>query len=139
MPEDELYQVFNMGIGMVILAAADKADEIMRFPGRKSTSPGGLARWRRAGEWCGWFDRRWLLLVRLLGRGVGQLLQVLGLDDLDLGALLELVGGGHLDDVAGQRLRRGGGGAAGASIPVSSISKISVEPGSMFGPYPLSP
>ena len=30
-PEDELYQVFNMGIGMVILAAADKADEVMKF------------------------------------------------------------------------------------------------------------
>jgi len=30
-PENELYQVFNMGIGMVILAAADKADEVVRF------------------------------------------------------------------------------------------------------------
>ena len=30
-PEDELYQVFNMGIGMVILVAADKADAILRF------------------------------------------------------------------------------------------------------------
>ena len=30
-PEDELYQVFNMGIGMVILVAADKADEVLRF------------------------------------------------------------------------------------------------------------
>jgi phosphoribosylformylglycinamidine cyclo-ligase len=30
-PEEELYQVFNMGIGMVILAAANKADEIVRF------------------------------------------------------------------------------------------------------------
>jgi phosphoribosylformylglycinamidine cyclo-ligase len=29
-PEDELYQVFNMGIGMVIIVAADKADEIVR-------------------------------------------------------------------------------------------------------------
>ena len=29
-PEDELYQVFNMGIGMVIIVAADKADEVMR-------------------------------------------------------------------------------------------------------------
>ena len=26
-PEDELYQVFNMGIGMVVIVAADKADE----------------------------------------------------------------------------------------------------------------
>jgi phosphoribosylformylglycinamidine cyclo-ligase len=30
-PEDELYQVFNMGIGMVILAAADKADKVVKF------------------------------------------------------------------------------------------------------------
>ena len=30
-PEDELYQVFNMGIGMVILAAADKAGKVVRF------------------------------------------------------------------------------------------------------------
>jgi len=30
-PEDELYQVFNMGIGMVILAAAEKADKVVRF------------------------------------------------------------------------------------------------------------
>jgi phosphoribosylformylglycinamidine cyclo-ligase len=30
-PEDELYQVFNMGIGMVILAAADQAEAVVRF------------------------------------------------------------------------------------------------------------
>jgi phosphoribosylformylglycinamidine cyclo-ligase len=30
-PEAELYQVFNMGIGMVIIAAADKAQRILRF------------------------------------------------------------------------------------------------------------
>ena len=29
-PEDELYQVFNMGIGMVVIVAADRADEVMR-------------------------------------------------------------------------------------------------------------
>jgi phosphoribosylformylglycinamidine cyclo-ligase len=29
-PEDELYQVFNMGIGMVVIVAADKADEVVR-------------------------------------------------------------------------------------------------------------
>ena len=29
-PEDELYQVFNMGIGMVILAAANRADRVIR-------------------------------------------------------------------------------------------------------------
>ena len=28
--EAELYQVFNMGIGMVILVAADKADAVMK-------------------------------------------------------------------------------------------------------------
>jgi phosphoribosylformylglycinamidine cyclo-ligase len=28
--EDELYQVFNMGIGMVVLLAADKTDEVMK-------------------------------------------------------------------------------------------------------------
>ena len=39
-PEDELYQVFNMGIGMVILVAADKADAMLKFSGRKSSRPG---------------------------------------------------------------------------------------------------
>jgi phosphoribosylformylglycinamidine cyclo-ligase len=29
-PEDELYQVFNMGIGMVVIVAADKADAVLR-------------------------------------------------------------------------------------------------------------
>ena len=30
-PDAELYQVFNMGIGMVAIVAADRADEIVRF------------------------------------------------------------------------------------------------------------
>ncbi len=30
-PEDELYQVFNMGIGMVTIVSADKADEVLKF------------------------------------------------------------------------------------------------------------
>jgi phosphoribosylformylglycinamidine cyclo-ligase len=30
-PEAELYQVFNMGIGMVTIVAADKADAVLRF------------------------------------------------------------------------------------------------------------
>jgi phosphoribosylformylglycinamidine cyclo-ligase len=30
-PDDELYQVFNMGIGMVIIVAADRADEVARY------------------------------------------------------------------------------------------------------------
>ena len=30
-PDDELYQVFNMGIGMVSLVAADKADAVLKF------------------------------------------------------------------------------------------------------------
>lgn len=30
-PEDELYQVFNMGIGMVAIVAADKADGVLKF------------------------------------------------------------------------------------------------------------
>jgi len=29
-PEDELYQVFNMGIGMTAIVAAQKADAILR-------------------------------------------------------------------------------------------------------------
>ncbi len=32
-PEDELYQVFNMGIGMTLVVAGDKAVEILRFIG----------------------------------------------------------------------------------------------------------
>ena len=30
-PKDELYQVFNMGIGMVAIVSADKADRILKF------------------------------------------------------------------------------------------------------------
>jgi phosphoribosylformylglycinamidine cyclo-ligase len=30
-PDDELYQVFNMGIGMVAIVSADKADAILKF------------------------------------------------------------------------------------------------------------
>jgi phosphoribosylformylglycinamidine cyclo-ligase len=30
-PQDELYQVFNMGIGMTMIVSADKADAILRF------------------------------------------------------------------------------------------------------------
>jgi len=30
-PDDELYQVFNMGIGMVGIIAADKADAVLKF------------------------------------------------------------------------------------------------------------
>jgi len=30
-PEDELYQVFNMGIGMTIITAPDKADAVLKF------------------------------------------------------------------------------------------------------------
>ncbi len=30
-PEDELYQVFNMGIGMTAIVAADKADAVLKF------------------------------------------------------------------------------------------------------------
>jgi phosphoribosylformylglycinamidine cyclo-ligase len=30
-PDDELYQVFNMGIGMTLLVAADQADRVLRF------------------------------------------------------------------------------------------------------------
>jgi phosphoribosylformylglycinamidine cyclo-ligase len=30
-PEDELYQVFNMGVGMTMIVAADKADAALRF------------------------------------------------------------------------------------------------------------
>ena len=31
MDEQELYQVFNMGIGMVVIAAAARADAVLRF------------------------------------------------------------------------------------------------------------
>ena len=31
MPDEELYQVFNMGIGMVAIVAADKADAVLKF------------------------------------------------------------------------------------------------------------
>jgi phosphoribosylformylglycinamidine cyclo-ligase len=30
-PDDELYQVFNMGIGMVTIVSADKADAVLKF------------------------------------------------------------------------------------------------------------
>ena len=31
MPDAELYQVFNMGIGMVSIVSADKADAVLKF------------------------------------------------------------------------------------------------------------
>jgi len=34
-PESELYQVFNMGIGMTLIASAAKADEMLRFIARR--------------------------------------------------------------------------------------------------------
>ena len=30
-PEEELYQVFNMGIGMTLIVSAEKADAILKF------------------------------------------------------------------------------------------------------------
>jgi phosphoribosylformylglycinamidine cyclo-ligase len=30
-PDDELYQVFNMGIGMVSIVAAEKANDVLKF------------------------------------------------------------------------------------------------------------
>ena len=30
-PDEELYQVFNMGIGMVAVVSADKADAVVKF------------------------------------------------------------------------------------------------------------
>ena len=30
-PDEELYQVFNMGIGMVVIVSADKADAVLKF------------------------------------------------------------------------------------------------------------
>jgi phosphoribosylformylglycinamidine cyclo-ligase len=30
-PDEELYQVFNMGIGMVGIVSADKADAVLKF------------------------------------------------------------------------------------------------------------
>ena len=30
-PEEELYQVFNMGVGMAAIVAADKADAALKF------------------------------------------------------------------------------------------------------------
>ena len=35
-PNDELYQVFNMGIGMVIIVAADKAPAVMKYIGAQN-------------------------------------------------------------------------------------------------------
>ena len=37
-PEEELYQVFNMGIGMTAIVAADKADAVLRFIRARSHS-----------------------------------------------------------------------------------------------------
>jgi phosphoribosylformylglycinamidine cyclo-ligase len=34
-PEEELYQVFNMGIGMVMVVAAEKADAVLEFAGAR--------------------------------------------------------------------------------------------------------
>ena len=54
-PEDELYQVFNMGIGMVLIVAADKADEVVRcIRGQK--------------------QKAWLIGQMVKGRGVVRVL-----------------------------------------------------------------
>jgi phosphoribosylformylglycinamidine cyclo-ligase len=54
-PEDELYQVFNMGIGMVVIVAADKADEVVRcIRGQK--------------------QKAWLIGQMVKGRGVVRVL-----------------------------------------------------------------
>ena len=50
-PEDELYQVFNMGIGMTVLVAGDQADTVMKFlsaQGQKAWRIGEVV--RGAGE-----------------------------------------------------------------------------------------
>jgi phosphoribosylformylglycinamidine cyclo-ligase len=49
-PEEELYQVFNMGIGMVLIVAADSASEVMR--------------WLRSQK-----ERHWLIGEVVEGRG----------------------------------------------------------------------
>ena len=46
-PDEELYQVFNMGIGMVSIVAADKADAVLKFIQRAEAQ--SLAH-RRSGE-----------------------------------------------------------------------------------------
>jgi hypothetical protein len=46
-PDEELYQVFNMGIGMVSIVSADKADAVLKFIKRAKAQ--GLAH-RRSGE-----------------------------------------------------------------------------------------
>ena len=50
-PEAELYQVFNMGIGMVLLVAADKTDDVMeciRAQGHRAWLIGQVAKGRGA-------------------------------------------------------------------------------------------
>ena len=49
-PDDELYQVFNMGIGMVAIVSADKADAILKFI-------------------CGQKHKAWLIGEVVKGRG----------------------------------------------------------------------
>ena len=57
--EAELYQVFNMGIGMTVIVAADKADAALRFiRARRSKPPGSSARSSRGTRQCQeWFDK----------------------------------------------------------------------------------
>jgi phosphoribosylformylglycinamidine cyclo-ligase len=42
--EAELYQVFNMGIGMTMIVAADKADAALRFIRARGKPPGSSAK-----------------------------------------------------------------------------------------------
>jgi phosphoribosylformylglycinamidine cyclo-ligase len=48
-PESELFQVFNMGIGMTIIVEAGRADEVLRFcrPKTRSVARQGVKRGRR--------------------------------------------------------------------------------------------
>ncbi len=46
-PTDEMFRVFNMGIGMVVVAAADNVSEVQRELGEKSFVIGGLRKGER--------------------------------------------------------------------------------------------
>jgi len=51
LPEAELYEVFNMGIGMTVIVAGDKADAVLKFI--RAQSRRRDHRGRRSWQGCG--------------------------------------------------------------------------------------
>ena len=55
-PEPELYQVFNMGIGMVAIVSAKSADAVLKFIDPRASAHGSSGKSRKAADRHAWFS-----------------------------------------------------------------------------------